>query len=117
MIYVVGRESSVLGYSFYNSELIYNITTKIFELPLLLKQERVFKNRFGQMIYEDILHFKNQKSDTIIEDDIMIEKARNIASNMLSETAEKAPHNKNINFLIEAIEKANKINQSEICYQ
>lgn len=62
MIYVVGRESSVLGYSFCNSELIYNIGKEIFDLKLLLRQERVFKNRYGQMIYEDIIHFENKNA-------------------------------------------------------
>lgn len=46
MIYVVGRESNVLGYSFCNSRLIFEIATQIFEIPFLLRQERVFKNRF-----------------------------------------------------------------------
>ena len=113
MIYVVGRESNVLGYSFCNSELIYNIGVEIFNLPFLLRQERVFKNRFGQMIYEDILHFENNKENIDLDDGYIIEMARHIASRMLRETAVLMPESKNIEFIYDAINKAEKINQSE----
>lgn len=111
MVYVVGRESTVLGYSFCNSELIYNIGVEIFNLPFLLRQERVFKNRFGQMIYEDILHFENSKEKISLDDITIIEMARAIATRMLSEKAELMPESKNIKFIYDAIEKSAKINQ------
>lgn len=113
MVYVVGRESNVLGYSFCNSELIYNIGVEIFNLPFLLRQERVFKNRFGQMIYEDILHFENSKEKISLDDLTIVEMARVIATRMLSEKAELMPESKNIKFIYDAIEKSAKINQSE----
>lgn len=113
MVYVVGRESNVLGYSFCNSELIYNIGVEIFNLPFLLRQERVFKNRFGQMIYEDILHFENSKDKISLDDLAIVEMARVIATRMLSEKAELMPESKNIEFIYDAIEKSAKINQSE----
>ena len=113
MIYVVGRESNVLGYSFCNSELIYNIATEIFELPFLLRQERVFKNRFGQMIFEDILHFENDKKNLLLDDELIIERARSIATRMLKEKADMMPESKNIEFVFEAIDKAEKVNKSE----
>ena len=113
MIYVVGRESNVLGYSFCNSELIYNIAIEIFELPFLLRQERVFKNRFGQMIFEDILHFENDKKNLLLDDELIIERARSIATRMLKEKADMMPESKNIEFIFEAIEKAEKVNKSE----
>ena len=84
MIYIVGRESSVLGYSFCNSELIYNIATQIFNMELIIRQERAFKNRFGQIIYEDILSFENP-NDIFIEDSEIIEYGRKIAIDMLFE--------------------------------
>ena len=113
MIYVVGRESNVLGYSFCNSELIYNIATEIFELPFLLRQERVFKNRFGQMIFEDILHFENDKKNLLLDDEVIVERARSIATRMLKEKADMMPESKNIEFVFEAIDKAEKVNKSE----
>lgn len=112
MIYVVGRESSVLGYSFCNSELIYNIATQIFSFSLILRQERVFKNRFGQAIYEDILHFTNHHSSCITNEEI-IELARQIAIQALNEKLALPIENKNRPLLVEAIEKASKISPSE----
>lgn len=103
MIYVVGRESNVLGYSFCNSKLIFEIATQIFELPFLLRQERVFKNRFGQLIYEDILHFENSKTGFSLYDEEIISAARSIAVKMLFEKAQRFPDSKNIGFIAEAI--------------
>ena len=113
MIYVVGRESSVLGYSFCNSQLIYEICTEIFDLPFLLRQERVFKNRFGQMIYEDILHFSCTKAGSKIEKNVVINTARNIAVRMLEEKKISCPNNKNHMLLDEAIMKAYQVKESE----
>lgn len=113
MIYVVGRESNVLGYSFCNSELIYSIGVEIFSLPFLLRQERAFKNRFGQMIYEDILHFENSKENSLLDDSSIIEMARSIASRMLIEKTKSMPESKNIGFIFDAVEKTEKINPSE----
>ncbi len=113
MIYVVGRESNVLGYSFCNSKLIFEIATQIFELPFLLRQERVFRNRFGQLIYEDILHFENSKTEFSLCDEEIISAARSIAVKMLFEKAQRFPDSKNIGFIAEAIKKSDKINRSE----
>ncbi len=113
MVYVVGRESNVLGYAFCNSELIYNLGVEIFNLPFMLRQERVFKNRFGQMIYEDILHFENSKEMISLDELTIVEKARGIATRMLSEKAELMPESKNIGLIYDAIKKAEKTKQSE----
>ena len=112
MIYVVGRESSVLGYSFCNSELVYNIATELFSFDFLLRQERVFKNRFGQMIYEDILHFSNN-CYALRCDEELICKAREIALKMLKEKCQLYAVNKSSLLLYEAIEKAERIMPSE----
>ena len=112
MIYVVGRESSILGYSFCNSELIYNIGIEIFSFDFLLRQERVFKNRYGQMIYEDILHFSNNRHVSYSLQEV-VEKARGVALKMLEEKIDLPFENKNTSLLFEAIEKANNIMPSE----
>lgn len=113
MIYVVGRESTVLGCSFCNSELIYEMAQEIFGLDLILRQERVFKNRYGTMIYEDILHFENNKDKYQVDEKIISEKAREIAVRMLKE---KKPIEKNEATLQEAIVFANKVKKSEVVY-
>lgn len=56
-IFVVGRESRVRGVPFYNGEIVGTLATRCTGFRLSLRQERVFKNRFGEMIYEDLLHF------------------------------------------------------------
>lgn len=113
MIYVVGRESNVLGYSFCNSRLIFEIATEIFQLPFLLRQERAFKNRFGQVIYEDILHFENTKMENFLSEEDIENAARSIAIRILSEKAQMYPDSKNIELIFEAIEKAENVNRSE----
>jgi len=59
IIFVVGRESRVRGVPFYNGEIVCQLATAVLGLGLPLRQERVFKNKFGKLIYEDILHFEN----------------------------------------------------------
>ena len=113
MIYVVGRESNVLGYSFCNSRLIFEIATEIFQLPFLLRQERSFKNRFGQVIYEDILHFENLKTESFLCEEDIEDAARSIAVRILSEKTKVYPDGKNIDLIFKAIEKAKCVNKSE----
>lgn len=112
MIYIVGRESSVLGYSFCNSELVYKIGTEIFFFDFVLRQERMFKNRFGQIIYEDILHFFNNKSQNLTSSEI-ISKARNIAIDIIQEKINLSNDNPNKPLLVEALKKASKVKPSE----
>lgn len=113
MIYVVGRESNVLGYPFCNSKLIFEIATNVLGLPFLLRQERVFKNRFGQLIYEDILHFRNLKDSSSYETSTIEDSARSIATKQLLDIAKIYPESKNIKQVFEAIKKANKVNKSK----
>lgn len=113
MIYVVGRESTVLGYPFCNSQLIYEICTEIFNLPFIIRQERVFKNRYGQMIYEDILHFSNSKTMQIISHNDIVFSARSIAVRMLKEKSQLYMNSNNYKFILDAINKADKVLESE----
>lgn len=56
IIFVVGRESSVRGVSISNGGIVADLAARSGCLQLAMRQERVFKNRFGMMIFEDILH-------------------------------------------------------------
>lgn len=116
MIYVVGRESTVLGYFFCNSELIYDIGIKIFKLELILRQERVFKNRYGQMIYEDIIHFSNKKTNGDLSEQEIVNRAREIAVEMLKDKLITVPTTKNTILLQEAITSSMKVRKSEVAY-
>ena len=108
MIYVVGRESRVMGCPFCNSELIYNIGTEILGFGFIMRQERVFRNRYGQMIYEDILHFRNIKDNN----GEIQGKAADIAVSMLKEKLEYAD-DRTTPLLTEAIIRKDTVNQSE----
>ncbi|MGA3373278.1 MAG: DNA methyltransferase [Terracidiphilus sp.] len=66
-IFVVGRESKVLGVPFQNGSLVASIA-EMAGFTLGLRQERKFMNMFGELIYEDILHFISKPQPTIKRD-------------------------------------------------
>jgi DNA modification methylase len=116
IIMVVGKESNVLSLSFCNSELIYEIGCEIFGLDFLLKQQRVFKNKFGKMIYEDILHFSvNKKGYGELEESDIIRKAKNISKNMMLKNIAKVGSDfKNLELLKKAIKEVDLVDKSEV---
>lgn len=70
MIYVVGRESRVLGHPFCNSEIVWRVADEVLGLKPMLRQQRRFKNRYGKFITEDILHFGNTDCQGKSDDEI-----------------------------------------------
>jgi hypothetical protein len=64
-IFVVGRVSNVRGTPFYNGAIIASLATACAGLRLVCRQERVFTNRFGERIYEDILHLVPSAADSL----------------------------------------------------
>ncbi|NEG78948.1 hypothetical protein GFD22_08205 [Bifidobacterium avesanii] len=116
LIYVVGKESTVLGYKFCNSELIYRIFTEIFHQPFLMKQQRCFTNRYGKKIFEDILHFQCSKRDFNCSYENIVAMARVIARDALRDASlQDIPDekkNKNLPLLLEAISKSEQIEAS-----
>ena len=112
LIYVVGRESRVLGVSFCNSELMFLIATEILGYKCLLRQERAFKNRYGQNIVEDILHFS--RGARIRNDIDAVEKeARQLAVDFLLLKIKSTTKADTVTFLEEAVEKASSVMKSE----
>ena len=116
IVFVIGRESTVLGCSFCNSELIYNLFSDIFFCNLRLRQERVFKNRYGQMIYEDILHFDVNKETITIPDDNIVEMARNVAQKALQFTHEQCNSDATLTMIDNALQSIMRIEKSEEVY-
>ena len=84
IIFIVGRESTVKGVRFFNGEIVADVVYNVFGMPLIQRQERCFRNRFGQYIYEDILHFISHKID--IDTEEIITKSRDYAFNILLST-------------------------------
>ena len=89
LILVLGRESSVRGTRFYNGELVAEIAVKSVGLELDKRQERVFRNRYGANIYEDILHFR--ATNEVPDDDACLTAARRIAGQVLSASRSLVP--------------------------
>ena len=61
---------------------------KALGIDLFLRQERVFLNRFGQHIYEDILHFA---PSSYVANDTFLDDARAVAKLALSAAHLNAP--------------------------
>ena len=61
LILIVNHESKIKNVKFSNSELLYIIAAAS-GLQMILKQERYFKNRRGNELQEDILHFIPSKN-------------------------------------------------------
>lgn len=55
VVLVVGRESNVLGAAFRNADLLMRLMERSKAFDIRQSVERVFTNRFGQRIYEDII--------------------------------------------------------------
>ena len=104
IIFIVGRESSVRKTAFYNGEIISELATRINGLHFISRQERVFTNRFGLRIFEDILHFKSTKQKT----EKISEKARKIGLEILESVKKYAP-SETIDDINDAIIKAESI--------
>ena len=81
LILVLGRESSVRGTRFYNGELVTEVSVQGVGLEIERRQERVFRNRYGADIYEDILHFRT--TEELLDDDACLTAARRIAGQVL----------------------------------
>ena len=81
LILVLGRESSVRGTRFYNGELVTEVAVQGVGLEIEGRQERVFRNRYGADIYEDILHFRT--TEELPDDDACLTAARRIAGQVL----------------------------------
>ena len=58
IIFVVGRESNVRKTPFFNGDIVAQLGVRCAGLSTECRQERVFTNRFGAQIYEDIIHFR-----------------------------------------------------------
>lgn len=106
IIFVVGRESNVNKTPFFNGEIVAEVAYQSLGFGLYLRQERCFKNRFGQNIYEDILHFSvPQRTNANIES--YLASARMVAEDVLRHAYESVPEDKKI-YIKSAIENVLK---------
>lgn len=110
IIFVMGRESRVRGVPFFNGEIAAMLAVEAVGYRLALRQERVFTNRFGQRIFEDILHFQKPRPKAPKRNAIEI--ARKIASEALKAGIEHANEPDIREDLLDAINKVQEVIQS-----
>ena len=83
-ILVLGRESTVCGIRFFNGEIVAELAVRAIGLRFERRQERVFRNRYGKAIYEDILHLRS--TGQVPDERFTLTTARRIAEEILSAT-------------------------------
>lgn len=109
IIIVVGRTSSVRGVSYPNFKIISMIAFLGGGLRLVQRQERGYTNRFGETIYEDLLHF--EKDGKLPDDPTLC--ARSVAVWILRDSLTNAPHDR-ISEIESAIKEAKVISGSPL---
>ena len=109
LILVVGRESTVRGTRFFNGELVAELAVLGVGLVIERRQERVFRNRFGTNIYEDILHFRTTGEIKDREDALIA--ARQTAEQVLAASRALTPQ-KERSGLEEALARINEASPS-----
>ncbi len=107
VIIVVGRESNVRKTRFFNGEIVARLAVHSAGYRLQTRQERVFQNRFGDMIFEDILHLTQRPLDGALTP------AAEIAREVLLAARSRAPE-ESLSDLDSAIENLGAVEPSPI---
>ena len=94
------------GTPFFNGELVAEVAVRSVGLALERRQERVFQNRYGTDIYEDILHFQGINGDAV--EDSSLAAARCVAGEALSTARAHVPRKERPG-LEQAIERVNEV--------
>jgi hypothetical protein len=108
-IFVVGRESKVRKTTFYNGRILRALAHDALGLRILLEQERIFQNRFGQIIREEILHFQIRPIDS----NEWLEKSRKLAVKELHSARNRVPDDV-ISDYSDALERVGQVEPSPI---
>ncbi len=105
-ILIVGHESRVLGAPFYNANIIDQIARTSGFFEIVLRQQRVFVNRFGKAIREEILNLSKVRH--LCDETIASTLGRSVARDALNTAVSLVPK-ENSTFLAEALERINEI--------
>ena len=107
-IVVIGRTSNVLGTAFQNSALLHQLMMSATECGPIQTAERVFTNRFGESIFEDLL-IRHRIGASVIS----LETARLIGRSFLEEARNRVP-DQNRAALEDAIDNAKGVAPSPL---
>lgn len=110
VILVVGRESNVRGVSFNNGLLVAALAVGGAGYHLETRQERKFKNKFGDIIYEEILHLVPTSESDILGDEF----ARSVASWFLLKASQSADDEQVCMEALDAHEHARNVPKSPL---
>jgi SAM-dependent methyltransferase len=110
-ILIVGHESRVLGAPFYNANIVEKIALDAGGFDIRLRQNRIFINRFGESIREDILNLSRKSS--IVNPKEAVEVGRNVALEALTATVNDVSKG-NLPLLTEAISSVDKVKGTPI---
>ena len=105
-ILIVGHESRVLGAPFYNADIIERIARDSGLFEVVLRQKRMFVNRFGKAIQEDILNLAKVRH--LCDETIASTVGRAVARDALNAAISLVPQ-ENSTFLVEALERVDDI--------
>lgn len=105
-ILIVGHESRVLGAPFYNADIIERIARDSGLFEVVLRQKRIFVNRFGKAIREDILNLAKVRH--LCDATIATTVGRAVARDALNAAVSLVPQ-ENSTFLVEALERVDDI--------
>lgn len=110
IIFVVGRESKVHKTPFFNGAILRRLAEEVVGIRTALQQERQFKNKFGNIIKEDILHFI-PKDVSRRKPSVVISHSRTIGEEVLSSALNVVPDDRR-EYLEEAISRVPDIGPS-----
>ncbi|MFZ1006000.1 MAG: hypothetical protein WAN65_04130 [Candidatus Sulfotelmatobacter sp.] len=113
IVFVVGRESTVRGVRFFNGEIVGRLASACTSLRVDFRQERSFRNRFGDLIVEDILHFgllNSRKHSDLFN----LSDARVVASEVLGQRLKSCTDSTAIADMTEALDMIEIVQPSPI---
>jgi len=110
-VLIIGYESKVLGTPFYNADLVEHIALQSGMFDLSLRQQRVFTNRFGEAIREDLLNLR-RKPD-ILDEKLANDVGRAVALEALTSSLQNIA-DKNRELLKEAVSRIETLNGTPV---
>lgn len=109
-ILILGHQSKVLGTPFFNADIVARLACESGMFGLVLRQQRVFKNRYGEPIREDVLSLRKEGYGNAVMPTTL---GRSVARDFLHSALQRVPE-KNKALLIDAIDRVDRIDGTPI---
>ncbi len=113
---ILGYQSKVLETPFFNADIVARLACESGMFGLALRQQRVFKNRYGEPIREDVLSLRKEGHGNAV---MLTALGRSVARDFLHSALQCVPK-KNRTLLVDAIDRIDRIDGTPIfdssCY-